>query len=130
MFFFWADKTCKHNSRPERIQRHSKAPEVLMTSLSTSLKALHASFLFNTRKLTAISALLSAWKVGSAASLEYSSKKATMDDNPTGIRWINSDLIDLNYKMKNIKKQSSTTCNAGNWPKLNYTVVLTSAIDE
>ena len=30
-----------------------------------------------------------------------------MDDDPTGIRWINSDLIDLKQKMKNIKKQSS-----------------------
>ena len=32
-------------------------------------------------------------------------KQATMDDDPTGIRWINSDLIGLKYKMKNIKMQ-------------------------
>ena len=32
-------------------------------------------------------------------------KQATVDDDPTGIRWINSDLIGLKHKMKNIKKQ-------------------------
>ena len=29
----------------------------------------------------------------------------TVDDDPTGIRWINFDLIGLKWKMKNIKKQ-------------------------
>ena len=28
-----------------------------------------------------------------------------MDDDPTGIRWINSDLIGLKHKMKNKKKK-------------------------
>ena len=32
-------------------------------------------------------------------------KQATVDDDPTGIRWINSDLIGLKHKMKNIKRQ-------------------------
>ena len=34
------------------------------------------------------------------------SKQATVDDDPTGIRyWINSDLVGLKHKMMNIKKQ-------------------------
>ena len=33
------------------------------------------------------------------------SKQATVDDDPTGIHWINSDLIGSKQKVKNIKKQ-------------------------
>ena len=33
------------------------------------------------------------------------SKQETVDDDPTGVRWINSGLIGLRHKMKNIKKQ-------------------------
>ena len=33
-----------------------------------------------------------------------------MDDDPTGIRWLNSDLIGLKQKMKNIKTQRPIQC--------------------
>jgi len=35
--------------------------------------------------------------------------QATMDDDPDGIRWINSDLIGLTRKMRNIKAETNTT---------------------
>ena len=36
-------------------------------------------------------------------------KQVTVDDNPTGIRWITSDLIGLSYKMRNLKAETDTT---------------------
>jgi len=36
-------------------------------------------------------------------------KQATGNDDPAGIRWINSDLIGFTYKMKNTKAKTDTT---------------------
>ena len=36
-------------------------------------------------------------------------KQTTADDDPAGIRWINSHLIGFTYKMKNTKAKTDTT---------------------